>query len=380
MVRRIIIAALLLTATAVACGKLSSPPGTSGITTDGTLLTIGTIADESVFFRSGTSVVGAIRSVATIAPAAASTDGVHANFSGATVSTSFPGAFTALDVERGCSVTFDADWSAGDVTVTGTYDGAAQNETVADVAGTTVQCTKLFDTITSAVKETAGVIPTGTITCVAKASHVDGETVTIDDGVNAASVFEFDVAGDGVGGGNVQVNISGSTSAADVCTVLHGAINGVGAGLAITSTDASGSLTLANDQPGSDGNVNITETVTDGSFAVTGMSGGVGDGLASIGRGTLIGTGDSVVTASLETYIRLDATNGEFNWQVPLAASHDSTARQIVYKKIDSGGNIVTLTRASTNTIEGGTSLALSVPRESVTLFAISSSAWEATK
>ncbi|HQN09873.1 MAG TPA: phage tail tube protein [Thermoanaerobaculia bacterium] len=116
---------------------------------------------------------------------------------------------------------------------------------------------------------------TGTIVCVPKADLIDGETVTLDDGTNVPTVFEFDVNGTGVSGGNVQVDVSSATTAIDVAAILHAAINGVGAGLAITSTNpGTGTLNLQNDAEGSDGNVAITDTVADTDFTHTGMSGG----------------------------------------------------------------------------------------------------------
>lgn len=117
---------------------------------------------------------------------------------------------------------------------------------------------------------------TGTITCVAKADLVDAQTITIGDGVHAATVFEFDVNGTGVTVGRVQVDVSGATTAADVATLLHAAINGVTTGLAVTSVDnLDGTLDLTNDATGSAGNVTITETVVNAGFLVTGMAGGV---------------------------------------------------------------------------------------------------------
>lgn len=116
---------------------------------------------------------------------------------------------------------------------------------------------------------------TGGITCVAKASLIDGETVTIGDGTQAATVFEFDVNGTGVGGGHVQVNVSTDTTAIQVAARLHTAINGVVAGLLVTSTAVGdGTLTLANDANGEAGNVLIHDAVANIGFLVGGMSGG----------------------------------------------------------------------------------------------------------
>ncbi|HAM57989.1 MAG TPA: hypothetical protein DCQ64_22275 [Candidatus Rokubacteria bacterium] len=117
---------------------------------------------------------------------------------------------------------------------------------------------------------------TGTITCVAKADLIDAETITISDGTNTPTVFEFDVNGTGVTAGRVQVDVSGATTAADVGTILHTAINGVTTTLLVVSVDnLDGTLDLTNASTGAAGNVVITETVVAAGFLVTGMAGGV---------------------------------------------------------------------------------------------------------
>lgn len=92
---------------------------------------------------------------------APSTAGVHALYDN--TSAAFPGPFTNPTVPSRLSVTFTALWDGGDVTVTGTdVTGVVQSEVFADVAGTTVQGTKVFATVTGATKETpAGVTGNG---------------------------------------------------------------------------------------------------------------------------------------------------------------------------------------------------------------------------
>jgi hypothetical protein len=107
---------------------------------------------------------------------------------------------------------------------------------------------------------------------------VDGETITLDDGVNPATVLEFDLAGGGVTPGNVAVVYNVADSAQDIRDALVAAINGVGAGLAITASPGSGAkerVHLVNDATGVAGNVAIVETVASAKLAVTGMAGGV---------------------------------------------------------------------------------------------------------
>lgn len=122
---------------------------------------------------------------------------------------------------------------------------------------------------------TESVHPTGSIVAVAKASLLDAETFTIDDGVNPASIFEFDVAPDGVT--DILVDVSGDTTDIEVATTMVAAINGVGAGLAVTADNATGTsatVTLVNNVGGTAGNVAITDTVADAGFIATGMTGG----------------------------------------------------------------------------------------------------------
>ncbi len=143
-----------------------------------------------------------------------------------------------------------------------------------DSTGGTVEYIKASgdDTSTGWVP-VGGVVATGSITCVAQASMADSDYMTISDGLRAPVVYEFDVAGDGVTGGRVQVNISGSSTATDVATLLKAAIETNQPGIGVTQ--ASGVLTLAHKIAGTFANVTITENVANGGFSVTGMTGGV---------------------------------------------------------------------------------------------------------
>lgn len=125
-----------------------------------------------------------------------------------------------------------------------------------------------------AVVPAASLPATGSIQDVATASHVDGETVTINDGQGNTKIFEYDVAGDGVAGGHVAVNISAAVSAHDVAVILIAAINGV-SGFKVSAVDGlNGLVKLTNAIGGTSGNHTITTTVASGSYAVSGMSGG----------------------------------------------------------------------------------------------------------
>lgn len=111
----------------------------------------------------------------------------------------------------------------------------------------------------------------GSFQAIAKASLVDGETFTIDDGVNPAKVFEFDTNAS-VSGSNVAVDISAATTSATVATAMINAINGVGALLAVTASDGgSGLVSLVNDSATASA-VALAETVSDSGFTATGLT------------------------------------------------------------------------------------------------------------
>ena len=118
-------------------------------------------------------------------------------------------------------------------------------------------------------------------------SLVDGETFTLDDGVNTPTVFEFDTVPNGVGGGNVAVDISAAVDEGDVRDAIIAAVNGVGAGLAISAEptftcdgDPGGVAVvhLKNDAGGVAGNTTSSETVTNGNFTLEDMHGGTASG------------------------------------------------------------------------------------------------------
>ncbi len=125
------------------------------------------------------------------------------------------------------------------------------------------------------VKIARDVQATGVITTVVGANLVDGETFTLNDGTNPASVFEFDDDAS-VTPGNIAVTFTAGDTATQVRDAIVLAVNGVGAGLAITAAPGgANTLTLANDAVGVLGNQPLLETVLDTGFTVLGMSGGM---------------------------------------------------------------------------------------------------------
>ncbi len=131
-----------------------------------------------------------------------------------------------------------------------------------------------------AIAATSPVAATGTITCVAKVNLVDADFMTIGDGVQVARLFEFDVAGNGVTSGRVQVDVSTDTTAAQVAARLRTAILATFPALSVVD-NADGTLTVNHRWPGAGGNITMTETVANAGFLVAGLSGGVDAALAA---------------------------------------------------------------------------------------------------
>lgn len=118
----------------------------------------------------------------------------------------------------------------------------------------------------------------GSITTVAAASLIDGETFTLNDGVHAATVFEFD-SNATVTVGHVAVTFSGGNTATQIRDAIIAAVNGVTSTLNITAAPGtSAQVLLTNDTAGTVGNVTITETVANSGFTTIGMTGGTDSG------------------------------------------------------------------------------------------------------
>ena len=131
----------------------------------------------------------------------------------------------------------------------------------------------------SAVQEITvpdGSVPaTGSVTCVAVANLIDGETVTI-----AGKTYEFDVAGNGVAGGNVAVDVSALTTASEVATALALAIYDEG-DCGLVWDGVSATIELVRSIGGAAGNEAGSDTVADAGFVYTGLSGGA-DGTVTV--------------------------------------------------------------------------------------------------
>jgi len=196
--------------------------------------------------------------------------------------------------------------------------GGGDDETTTDngtFGGTLLRPTyvALYDLGARAVTITAtaaGAVATGTITTDVQTNFADGDTFTLNDGINSPTTFEFDVTGTHTPSpGNVEIDISADTTADDVRDSIAAGINGVGATLLIyAGALTAGQVDLYHDQETSAGNQTITSVIaTIVLWATSGMSGGADQAALEItddGSGNLTGDVDpayaTIVTAGGE--------------------------------------------------------------------------------
>lgn len=128
-----------------------------------------------------------------------------------------------------------------------------------------------------------GAVSLGKITSTTGANIADTETFTINDGTNAATVFEFD-SGGGVTPGNIAIAYAGTETAAQMAALIATAINArAPTTLRVRAYNSTGSaeVQLENMIPGVSGNQAITDTVANAGFVVAGFADGLGTPLTT---------------------------------------------------------------------------------------------------
>lgn len=138
--------------------------GTGAVTgstaNDATAGVTGSTANDGTAAIAGTSATASIDTMAlqTITnPLALSTTAVAAREEDNVAGKVWVGPFTNPDVPRCPTISFEAAWAGGDVTLAGTdWDDGAQTEVIPDTPGATVDATKPFKTITGATNENLG--------------------------------------------------------------------------------------------------------------------------------------------------------------------------------------------------------------------------------
>ncbi len=146
------------------------------------------------------------------------------------------------------------------VPLTTSGDSSTVTATVAALGGAlAVKITYLFASSTNCwIRQGTGKL----ITCVAKASLVDTDFITVVLPMST-KVYEFDTAGNGVTTGRVQVNVSTDTTAAQVAARLRTALLANQTALEVTD-NTDGTLTIM----APDLIMTITETVANAGFLV----------------------------------------------------------------------------------------------------------------
>lgn len=138
----------------------------------------------------------------------------------------------------------------------------------------------------------------GTITAVIQANIIDGELVTLPDAGGTDVIFEFDQTGTNTPApGNIEVDVSGDTTANDVAVTLASVINAQPE----FTAPAPGAAVVAVSQadPGTGGNGTITEGVADAGFLVSGFAGGTDVGVS----GGVIGLKNSKNDANIRSVL-----------------------------------------------------------------------------
>lgn len=137
---------------------------------------------------------------------------------------------------------------------------------------------RLLNAATATNGPPSNTLASGTITAVAGASLVDGETFTIFNRRGVKVTFEFD-SNSSYTAGNVPVVFAGGDTNAQVATAIAAAISGV-ASLGLSAAAVGAVVTSTARQPGAGWNAGVTETVVNGTFAVTDITGGLLAGIS----------------------------------------------------------------------------------------------------
>jgi hypothetical protein len=172
-----------------------------------------------------------------------------------------------------------------------------------------------------------GTAATGTIQTVAKANLIEGERVTIPDIVFGTINYWFDVSGTYIPGGgynanNVEVDVSGDTTAQDVAVTLAAAING-SSGVVDAGTPTAGLFTVTHQARSAVGNGGtITHTVADGGFSVSGFGSGADAGLTNI-------------PLDDDSCSEVDGSPGEYIWRTTDMTSFPNGFNQIRFRMFD---------------------------------------------
>ena len=180
------------------------------------------------------------------------------------------GLLQTLDLHPNTSIREDAYQPVGQ---TG-YRRVVVNESVTIASGAiSTAASGLTAWLASNISSAAGAKGTATLTVDTQANLADGETFTIDDGENSVTFEIKKTATYTVATGNVEIDITGAVSAADVSAICETEINA--SILNVTGVDGAGTVALTNDnqnQSTADQNATNSETLG-GAGAITNFVG-----------------------------------------------------------------------------------------------------------
>jgi cysteine-rich repeat protein len=160
---------------------------------------------------------------------------------------------------------------ANALSLTGPYCGdGIQNGSEACDDGNTNAC----GTCSSTCSQIQLSMAAGSITVLQASGVSDGNTLSLDDGVNNVAVFEFDSDGSLNDPGNIRIALS--TSNDTLAGNMAAAINKPTTIIDITAQRSSNVVTLTNDRSTALGNRPISGVFSSNALRVSGMSGGAG--------------------------------------------------------------------------------------------------------
>jgi len=142
---------------------------------------------------------------------------------------------------------------------------------------------RLLNAAQATTSAPALVFSTGTITAVSGANLVDGETFTVTTHRGVKVTFEFD-SNSSVTTGNVAITFAGGDTNATVATAIAAAISAQ-TNLNLSSAAVGATVTNTARFSGPDFSAALTETVANGTFAVTDVTGGTYAGFPLQGNG-----------------------------------------------------------------------------------------------
>ncbi len=188
----------------------------------------------------------------------------------------------------------------GDTTTAGRVLVGTANFFASEDVGRKINVTGTGLDQTRVISAVVGYAASGSITAVAGADLVDGEKFTLY-GID----FEFDDDASVVESPTLRaLNFTSGDSAATVRATIKTGIEASGIAGDVTCTNGTGAvLNIVANDVGEDGNEDITETVVNAGFVVSGMSGGVDLGMAAEYSGAAIasGTGRTVKLLGAES-------------------------------------------------------------------------------